>query len=214
MNYIYDACHSKFDRLVNKVTSAYITNTTMGVTSAKEILHLLNINTDKLNYNKLNNSIMSSTLCGWLSSTPKTLRHLLCLNSGPASFEGSSLWGLPRQVPQWDLVNQSVVVKWDSLAFGAFSWLCHQMFYPYITICAAQARDDLCHAMSPFSLFLPHFSGKQRILGSVRPGRIIAVRPPERGKRRPHLWAAFDGTCELGLPSHWDMSLSWNTAIW
>ena len=46
-----------------------------------------------------------------------------------------------------------------------------QMFYPYVTISAAQAHesDDLRHAMSPFSLFLSSFSGAQRILGYVRP---------------------------------------------
>ena len=59
------------------------------------------------------------------------------------------------------------------------------MFYPYVTISAAQAResDDLLHAMSPFSLFLYSFSDPQRVLGYVRPQRIIAVHPPKRGKR-------------------------------
>ena len=61
------------------------------------------------------------------------------------------------------------------------SWLCHQMFYLYVTISAAQAResDDLRHAMSPFSLFLSSFSGVQRILGYVRPRRIVVLHPPK-----------------------------------
>ena len=64
------------------------------------------------------------------------------------------------------------------------------MFYPHVTISAAQTResDDLRHATSPFSLFLYSFSGAQRILGYVRPRRIVAVRPPKRWKRRMHLW--------------------------
>ena len=47
---------------------------------------------------------------------------------------------------------------WRS-SLWSISWLCHQMFYPYVTISAAQAResDDLRHAMSPFSLFLSSF---------------------------------------------------------
>ena len=62
------------------------------------------------------------------------------------------------------------------------SWLPHQMFYPYVTISAAQAceSDDLRHATSPFSLFLSYFLGTQRILGYVGPRRIAAVHPPER----------------------------------
>ena len=37
----------------------------------------------------------------------------------------------------------------------SISWLSPQMFYPYVTISAAQAResDDLHHPMSPFSVF-------------------------------------------------------------
>ena len=64
------------------------------------------------------------------------------------------------------------------------SCLRHQMFYPYVTISAAQAREsnDLRHTMLPFSLFLSFFSGVQRILGYVRPRRIIEVHPLKRGK--------------------------------
>ena len=74
------------------------------------------------------------------------------------------------------LFTSSAVVKWDGLAFGAFP------------------VDDLRHAMSSFSLFLSSFSGAQRILGYVRPRRIVVVHPPKTGKRRPH----------LEEPSDWD----------
>ena len=76
------------------------------------------------------------------------------------------------------------------------------MFYPYVTISATQARerDDVRHAMTPFSLFLSSFSGTQRILGYVRLGRIVVVHPQKRQKRRPHLWAAFGGAFGLGQP--------------
>ena len=75
-----------------------------------------------------------------------------------------------------NLVN--LVVKCDGLAFGAFPGC--------VTISAAQAResDDLHHAMSPFSLFLSYFSGTQRILGYVRPRRIVAAHPPKTWRRR------------------------------
>ena len=44
--------------------------------------------------------------------------------------------------------------------------------------------------MSPFSLLLSSFWGMQRILGYVRPRRIVAVHPPETGSRRS-LWRSF-----------------------
>ena len=60
----------------------------------------------------------------------------------------------------------------------------HQMFYPFVTISAAPAResDDLRHAMSPFSLFLSSFLGARILQKDVKEG-------------------AFGGTVELGQPS-------------
>ena len=80
---------------------------------------------------------------------------------------------------------------WRS-SLWSISWLSHQMFYPHITISAAQApnSDDLHHAISPFSLFLSSFSGSQRILGYVRPRRIVEVHPPRIGRRRS-LWRSL-----------------------
>ena len=71
-----------------------------------------------------------------------------------------------------DLVN--------GLAFGAFPDCVTRCF----TLSAAQAHegDDLRHALSPFSLFLSSFLAVQRILGYVRPRRIVAVHPPETGE--------------------------------
>ena len=48
---------------------------------------------------------------------------------------------------------------WRS-SLWSISWLRHQMFYPYVMISAAQAResDDLHRVMSPFSLFLSSLS--------------------------------------------------------
>ena len=73
-----------------------------------------------------------------------------------------------------------------------------------VTISTAQTceTDHLRHTMSTFSLFLSSFSGAQNILGYVSSRRIVAVHPPKRGKRRPHLWAAFGGAFELGQPLH------------
>ena len=78
------------------------------------------------------------------------------------------------------------------------------MFYRYVTISATQAleSDDLRHAMSPFSLLLSSFSGTQRILGYVRPRRIVAVHPPKTGKRRNIwrsllMWTTFMRHCDV-----------------
>ena len=79
------------------------------------------------------------------------------------------------------------------------------MFYPYVTISAAQAResDDLRHAMSLFSLFAFYFLGRAKNLGIWR---TVAVHPPKRGTRRTH----------LEEPSDWDsrgmQTLNWDTA--
>ena len=54
----------------------------------------------------------------------------------------------------------------------------------------ARKSDDLRHAMSPFSFFLSAFSGVQRILGYLRPWRMVAVHPPGTGSRRS-LWRSF-----------------------
>ena len=44
---------------------------------------------------------------------------------------------------------------------------------------------DLRHAMLPFSLFLSSFSGVQRIMGYVRPRRIVAS--SKNGEKKEHL---------------------------
>ena len=104
----------------------------------------------------------------------------------------------------------------------SISWLHHQMFYPKVTISATQAHesDDLRHEMSPFSLFLSSFSGVQRILGYVRPRRIVAVHPPQRGKRRS-IWRSLQIGTTVTRRSDvialymllWQMqTLNWDTA--
>ena len=110
---------------------------------------------------------------------------------------------------------------WRS-SLWSISWLRHQMFYPYVTISAAQAResDDLRHVMSPFSLFLSSFSGAQRILGYVRPRRIVEVHPPETGSRRsiwrsPRIGTAFARRCHvivLQMLLRRMQTLNWDTA--
>ena len=100
----------------------------------------------------------------------------------------------------------------------SISWLRHQMFYPYVTISAAQDHDS-------DDVWLSSFLGAQRILGYVRPRRIVVVHPPKTGKRRPHLWAAFGGAFELrtAFAGHCDViglqmhlrrmqTLNWDTA--
>ena len=72
------------------------------------------------------------------------------------------------------------------------------MFYSYVTISAAQAResDKLHHAMTPFSLSLSSFLGTQRILGYVRPQRIIACILQKQGEE-----GASGGAFRLGQTS-------------
>ena len=131
-------------------------------------------------------TIRAESICeGSGSSSRKSdSSRMLCLSSGSASSEGLALCGLGRRVLQRDLVN--LVSLWS------ISWLCHQMFHPYITISAAQAHesDDLRHTMSPLTLFLSSFLGVQRILGYVRPRRIAAVHPPKTGRRRS-IWRSL-----------------------
>ena len=129
--------------------------------------------------------------------------QLPCLNSGSASFEGPGLWGLRMWVLWRNLVNRINLCLMGRSSLWSISRLHHQMFYPYVLISAAHAceSDDLCHVMSPFSLFLSSFLGAQRILGYVSPRRIVAVHPPRRGRRKAHLWAAFGGAFELGQPA-------------
>ena len=110
------------------------------------------------------------------------------------------------------LLTASAVSKWDSLAFGAFPGCRPDVLTLRHDFCES---DSLRHAMSPFSLFLSSCSGAQSILGYLRSRRIVAVHPPKRGKRRPHLWAAFGGAFELGLrnwPSN-AFSAEWSS-VW
>ena len=84
------------------------------------------------------------------------------------------------------------------------------MFYPYVTISATQKVTIYA---TRCRRFLSCFSGLQRILGYVRPRRIVAVHPPKTGRRRSiwrrlQIWAVSwrnwpsnippeDADCEL-----------------
>ena len=129
---------------------------------------------------------------------------MLCLNSGSASFKGPDLCGLRRQVLRRDLVDCVNRCQMGRSSLWSISWLRPVMFFTHVTISATQAHksDNLRHAMSPFSPFLSSFLGMQRILGYVRPQRMVAVRPPKRGKRRS-IWRSLQiGTA---LTRHGDM---------
>ena len=79
----------------------------------------------------------------------------------------------------------------------SISWLCRQMFYPYVTISAAQAHDsgDLRRVMSPFSLFHSSFSGAQRILSEATKESSYAS--SKKREKKEHLEEQF----RLGQPS-------------
>ena len=140
-----------------------------------------------------------------------------------ASSEGPRLRGLWRRVLR-TLLTSSAVVKRDGLNFGAFPGcvtrcftLTSQFLLPRptkVTIYTTWSG----HFFWPF--FLSSFSGVQRILGYVRPQRIVAVRPPETGRRRS-IWRSLQtGTASAVLWRNWpsdaplqDADLNWDTAV-
>ena len=73
---------------------------------------------------------------------------------------------------------------WRS-SLWSISWLRHQMFYPHVTISAT------IFSLSYF------FYVAQRILGYVRPRRIVAVHPPQRERTE----GASGGAFRLRRPS-------------
>ena len=94
---------------------------------------------------------------------------------------------------------------WRS-SLWSISWLRHQMFYPYVTISAAQARksDDLHHAISPFTFFLSSFTGMKNpgICEAMKDHRSASSK---RRKRR--------SICGM----HLEEPLNWNglcAALW
>ena len=102
------------------------------------------------------------------------------------------------------LLTASTIVKWDGLAFGAFLGCVAGRFAlmsPFLPPRPAKVTiyaTWCCHFRSFFLLLRP---GKE----TWRPWRIVAMHPPKRGKRRPHLWAALEEAL------NWD---SLCTAMW
>ena len=77
------------------------------------------------------------------------------------------------------------------------------MFYPYVTISAAQARksDDLRHAMSPFSLFLSFvFFGRAKNHAICEAMKDRSGASSKKKEKKEHL-EAFGGAFRLGQPS-------------
>ena len=109
-----------------------------------------------------------------------------------AVFEGESF----RET----LLTASAIIKWDGVAFGAFPGCVTRCFTlvsrflpprpSKVTIYATRCRR--------FLFFFLLFLGARRILGYVRPQRIVVVHPPKRGKE--------GRICGLHLeePSNWD----------
>ena len=114
-----------------------------------------------------------------------------------------SLWSSEAS-PSETLLTASAVVKWDGLAFGAFPscvtrcFTLTSRFLPprpvKVTIYAARCRHFL------FLLF----SCTQRILGYVRPRRIVVLRPPTTGKRRS-IWRSL----QIGTAFHTAQWRNW-----
>ena len=97
----------------------------------------------------------------------------------------------------------------------SISWLHHQMFYPYVTISAAQARksDDLRHAMSPFSLFLSSFSGTQTNLGIWEATKDCSGASSKNREKTEHLEELSDcDSLHASLLLRRMQTLNWDTA--
>ena len=93
------------------------------------------------------------------------------------------------------LLTSSAVVKWDSLAFGAFPGCVVRCFTLTLRFLLPRPAKVMIYATR--CRHFSSFSGAQRILGYVRPRRIVAVHPPETGNTRS-IWRSF----RLGQPSH------------
>ena len=130
-------------------------------------------------------------------------RQSLCFSSGSASSGGLGLCGLWRRVLQRNLVKLVSRCPMGRSSLWSISWLRHQMFYPYVTISAAQAckSEDLRNAMSPFSLFLSSFSGTQTILTICEATKNPSGASSKKREREEH----------LEEPSDWD---SIHTTLW
>ena len=132
-------------------------------------------------------------------------RLLLYLNSGSASFKGLGLCGLRRRVLRRDLVNRVSRCQMGRSRLWSISWLRHQMFYPYVTISAAQAHesDDLRRAMLPFSLFC---MGHAKNFGICEATKDSSGASSEKNRNEGRI-------CGLHLkePSNWD---SLCVALW
>ena len=89
------------------------------------------------------------------------------------------------------MLTASNVVKWGGLAFGALPGRVAGCFTLTSRFLPARSAKVTIYAtqISPFSFFLSSFVGEQGILGYGRPRRIVAVHPPQRGKKK----AAFVG---------------------
>ena len=103
---------------------------------------------------------------GPLKDADSELRHSSWLypSSGAASFEGQS-------------------------SLRSISWLRHSMFYPHVTISAAQAHesDDLHHTMSLFSTFLSSFFGRANNLGICEATKDSSGASSKKREKKEHL---------------------------
>ena len=158
-------------------------------------------------------------LCVWISCCVSVQGLHPSKDSAFAAFEGESF----RET----LLTWSAVVKCDGLAFGAFPGCITRCFTLTSRFLPPRPAKVTIYAMSPVSLFHSSFSGAQRILGYVRPKRIVAVHPPETGKRRSicrSLWirTAFARRSDIiGLQMllrrmqtlNWDTASVWVSAV-
>ena len=139
------------------------------------------------------------TMCN-VSSSPPIYIHLLTscvLTQGLHPSKDPAFAVFKGKCFRETLLTGSTIVKWES-GVWSISWLRHQMFYPYITISAAQASEsyDLHHAMSTstFSLFFFRHAKNLGICEATKDSSGASSKNREKK-------AAFGGAFELGQPS-------------
>ena len=90
---------------------------------------------------------------------------------------------------------------WKQIIRCQAEWIASQLWF-FSREVSCLVADKITWKWRLFSLFLSSFSGGQRILGYVRPWRIVALHPAKTGKRR--------SICGL----HLDEPLDWDSLLW
>ena len=93
------------------------------------------------------------------------------------------------------LLTASIVVKWDGLAFGTLPGCVTRCF-----TLTSQFLPPRPVKVTIYATWCRHFLSFFLLFRARKESWDMWSHPPKRGKRRPHLWAAFGGAFGLGQP--------------